>query len=279
MPAARATARERPTGDDSLLPITRWVARLIIPFLAAAFLVLYGAPGRTAAFFAWTIRPDMTPLVMGAGYGTGAYYFYRVARAEEWHRVAPVLLGITTFTWFMGVATVLHWANFNHEHTVFYLWVFLYAVTPFLIPAIWAYNRRTSSRAVPGDGAQIPRSVRLFGASLGILVTVGAIAMFLVPALAIDRWPWMLSPFTTRILAGWFALFGVLNVAGVIDPRWSGARLLVQTQLLGITLGLAGIARAWGDFDPTNPLTWMLVGGTLAYVLALAILYVGMERR
>ena len=102
--------------DDRVLPVTRWVASYIIPFPAAAFLVLDGLPDRTTEFFAWTIRPEMTPLVMGAGDGTGAYFSYRVARADEWHRVVPVFLGIATFTWFMAVATALHWANFNHDH-------------------------------------------------------------------------------------------------------------------------------------------------------------------
>jgi len=265
--------------DDRVLPVTRWVARFIIPFLAAAFLVLYGAPDRTTEFFAWTIRPEMTPLVMGAGYGTGAYFFYRVSTADEWHRVAPVFLGIATFTWFMAVATVLHWANFNHDHEVFYLWVFLYAVTPILIPAIWLVNRRTASEPSATDGDLLPRVVRVAGVVLGVVVTVGAVAMFVAPGIVIDTWPWTVSPFTTRILAGWFALFGVLNVAGVVDPRWSGARILVQTQVLGIGMGLIGIARAWPNFDPSNWLTWGLIGGTVAYLGALVVLYLVMESR
>lgn len=265
-------------GDDRILPVTRWVARLIVPFLAAAFLVLYGVPDRTTEFFAWTIRPEMTPLVMGAGYGTGAYFFARVSVADEWHRVAPVFLGITTFTWFMAVATVIHWENFNHDHHVFYLWVFLYAVTPLLIPGLWAINRRTTSTPSPAD-QRPPRAVRFLAGTLGVVVTIGAIAMFVAPAMVIATWPWTVSPFTTRILAGWFALFGVLNVAGVLDPRWSGARLLVQTQLLGIALGLIGIVRAWDDFDPANPLTSALIGGTAVYLGTLAAVYAFMERR
>ena len=277
----RVTTAEEvsPAQDDRILPLTRWVARLIVPFLAAAFVVLYGAPDRTTEFFAWTIRPDMTPLVMGAGYGTGVYYFYRVATAREWHRVAPVLLGITTFTWFMAIATVLHWGNFNHEHWVFYLWVFLYAVTPLLIPGVWLLNRRYASGVEAAGDARLPRAVRLVGAGIGIAVTVGALVMFAAPEVVVGRWPWTVSPFTTRILAGWFALFGVLDVAGVLDPRWSGSRLLVQTQIVGISMGLLGIVRAWGDFDQSNPLTWMLIGGTVLYLGAIALLYVVMERR
>jgi len=264
--------------DDRVLPVTRWVARFIIPFLAAAFLVLYGVPDRTTQLFAWTIRPEMTPVVMGAGYGAGVYFFYRVATAEEWHTVAPVFLGITTFTWAMAVATVLHWGNFNHEHGTFYLWVVLYAITPLLVPAVWALNRRTDP-GVAGDGVRLPRIVRWFGGALGVAITVSAVVLFVAPDLLIGTWPWAVSPLTARVLAGWFALFGVVNAAVVVDPRWTGARILVQSQVLGFAMVLVGVVRFWDDFDQSNALTWPVVGGMALYLGAIVVLYVAMERR
>lgn len=264
--------------DDHILPITRWVARLIIPFLAAAFVVLYGLPDRTTEFFAWTIRPEMTPIIMGAGYGAGVYFFYRVSTVDEWHRVAPVFLGIATFTWFMAIATVLHWENFNHSHHTFFLWVVLYAITPLLIPAIWALNRRTDP-GEPTSGVRLPRAVRLLGGGLGVILTVSAVGLFVAPEVMIDAWPWTVSPLTARILAGWFALFGVVNAAVVTDPRWSAARILVQSQVLGFTLVLIGVVRVWNNFDPSNPLTWTVVGGMVVYLSAILALYVSMESR
>jgi len=268
-----------PVRDDRVLPVTRWVARVVAPFLAAAFLVLYGVPGRTTAFFAWTIRPEMTPIVMGAGYGAGVYFFYRVATVEEWHAVAPVFLGIAAFTWFMAVATGLHWENFNHGHHTFYLWVILYAVTPLLVPAVWALNRRTDSGGLTAGEVSLPRAVRVLGGGLGLAVTVSAVALFVAPGLLIDVWPWAVSPLTARILAGWFALFGVVNGVVVLDPRWSAARILVQSQLLGFALVLVGVVRAWDNFDQSNLLTWGVVGGMALYLSAVLALYVGMERR
>ncbi|WP_142860300.1 hypothetical protein [Salinigranum halophilum] len=276
-----AVRGERAVGvrDDRVLPLTRWVARAIVPFLAAAFVVLYGVPARTTEFFAWTIRPEMTPIVMGAGYGAGVYFFYRVSTADEWHTVAPVFLGITTFTWFMAVATVLHWANFNHSHHTFFLWVVLYAVTPLLVPAVWAHNGRTQSGERAADEAVLPPPVRVVGGVLGLVITLSAVALFVAPGPMIESWPWAVSPLTARVLAGWFALFGVVNGVVVLDPRWSGARVLVQSQLLGFALVLLGVARAWEDFDTENPLTWAVVGGMALYLALVAVLYLAMERR
>ncbi|WP_144798221.1 hypothetical protein [Halorubrum depositum] len=267
------------TRDGRILPITRWVARFIIPFLAAAFLVLYGVPDQTATYFAWTIRPEMTPITMGAGYGAGVYFFYRVSTADEWHTVAPVFLGIGTFTWLMAIATVLHWENFNHGHFTFDLWVGLYAVTPVLIPAIWALNRRTDSGELTGGEPQLPQAVRVLGGGLGALLTVSAVSLFVAPEPMIGAWPWTVSPFTARILAGWFALFGVVNGAVVLDPRWSSARILVQSQILGFALVLIGVIRVWATFDPSNVLTVGVVGGMTLYLIAVLLLYIAMETR
>ena len=267
------------TRDGQVLPITRWVARLILPFLAAAFLVLYGLPDQTTTYFAWTIRPEMTPILMGAGYGAGVYFFYRVSTVSEWHTVAPVFLGIATFTWLMAIATVLHWENFNHSHFTFDLWVFLYTVTPVLIPAIWALNRRTDSGELTGGEPRLPRAVRLLGGGLGVLLAASAIGLFVAPEPMIDVWPWTVSPFTARILAGWFALFGVVNGVVVLDPRWSTARILVQSQILGFTLVLIGVIRVWTNFDPSNVLTVGVVGGLALYLIAILLLYIGMETR
>jgi hypothetical protein len=207
------------------------------------------------------------------------YFFYRVSTVDEWHTVAPVFLGIATFTWLMAIATVFHWENFNHNHFTFDLWVFLYAVTPVLIPALWALNRRTEPGELKGGELLVPQAVRVLGGALGATVTVSAVALFVTPELMVAVWPWTVSPFTARILAGWFTLFGVVNGVVVLDPRWSAARILIQSQILGFTMVLIGVARVWANFDPSNVLTWGVVGGMALYLIAILLLYIRMETR
>src|SRR5437016_8962964 len=123
--------------DDRIFPLTRWVGAAIPPFLLAAFIILYIFPNNTKDLFAWTITPTMTPLLMGAGYISGSYFFVRLIMGGKWHWFTLGFLPIATFTWFMGLATVLHWDKFNHNHISFYAWLLLYVVTPFLVPALW----------------------------------------------------------------------------------------------------------------------------------------------
>ena len=271
--------RSVPERNDRILPITRLVGAIIAPILLGAFAILYGFPGRTEQLFAWTIAPELTPLIMGAGYGTGVYFFYRVVTIDEWHRVAVVFPAIAVFTWFMAAATFLHWENFNHDHVTFYAWAILYVVSPVLVPGIWLLNRRTDPGTHAGRGPELPRSVR-FGAGIsGIVITLTSVVLFVVPGPMIAHWPWAVSPLTARILLGWFVLVGVANLAVAIDRRWSAARILAHSQLIGFSLVLVGVGRAWGNIDVANPFAWPVVGGMAAYLLVVLVLYLVMERR
>lgn len=265
--------------DDRVLPVTRWVGAIIAPILLGAFVILWGFPDRTTELFAWTIRPDVTPLVMGAGYGTGVYFFYRVVTIDEWHRVAHVFPGIAVFTWFMGAATFLHWENFNHDHVTFWLWAFLYVVSPVIVPGIWLLNRRTDP-VEPGEiGRVVPQPVRRASGISGAAITVTSVVLFFVPGVMIATWPWTVSPLTTRILLGWFVLLGVVNLVVALDVRWSAWRIAAHSQIIGLSLVLLGAARSWGDFDAGSPYTWAVLGGMTLYLVSVVALYGIMERR
>jgi hypothetical protein len=86
----------------------------------------------------------MTAMYMGAGYLGGSWLFINAIFGVRWHRIAGGFLPITTFTWFMMLATFLHWDRFSNN-LGFYLWLVLYVVTPFLVPALWNHNRKTDS--------------------------------------------------------------------------------------------------------------------------------------
>lgn len=269
----------RPDRTDRVLPITRLVGAIIAPVLLVAFAVLYGFPAHTEQLFAWTIAPELTPIFMGAGYGTGVYFFYRVVTVNEWHRVAAVFPGIAVFTWFMAGATFLHWENFNHDHLAFYAWTVLYIVSPVLVPGIWLLNRRLDPGHRGSTGFEIPRILRLGVAVSGILLTVSTVVLFVWPTPMIEQWAWNVSPLTSRILLGWIALFGVVLLTIAIDGRWTAARIFVHTQLIFLALLLVGFVRAWSDLDTTDPFTVPIVIGMAGFVIFISVLYVVMERR
>lgn len=63
---------DRP-GRTRVLVTTRLLSALIVPFLIAAWGILYLLPDRTEQLFARPVRPSMTGMLLGAVYLGGAY--------------------------------------------------------------------------------------------------------------------------------------------------------------------------------------------------------------
>lgn len=266
-----------PPGDDAVLPATRLLAAFIVPFLVVAFVVLFGFPGDTDRLFAWTIKPPMTPMMLGAVYLGGAYFFVRAFRTPAWHNLKAGFVAVGTFATLMGVATVLHWEKFNHDHVAFWLWAGLYFTTPALVWGVWAANRRRGDTAGPDD-VVLPPAARAGVAVTGVLAVAMGLLLFLLPEEAIDVWPWALTPLTSRVMGAIFML-GIAGLGVLTDPRWTAARLMLQVEVMMLALILVAAARAHADFDASRPLTWLLLGGFAAAMVSAAALSVSMDRR
>jgi hypothetical protein len=265
------------TRDDVVLPETRWLALFIIPFLVAAASLLYIWPNNTDKTFAWTIKPSMTPMMLAAAYMGGIYFFARAARAQRWHTIQVGFLPVTAFASLLGLATILHWDRFNHSHISFFVWTALYFTTPFLVLAVWFRNRRHDPvRAAPGETI-LPLFFRLVIGAVGAVTLVVSLFLFLSPALMIDWWPWMLTPLTARVLGAMFALPGIVGLGIAAEPRWSGARIILESQAFSILMILIAAGRAWNDFNHANLVSWLFVGGLVGLWFLIAALYAGME--
>mgnify|MGYP001209480961 CR=1 FL=1 len=265
--------------DDRILPETRLLAAIIVPFLLVAWGVLYLFPTQTKELFAWTISPTMTPLMLGAAYVGGAYFFTRVATAPRWHWITLGFLPVASFASLMGLATVLHWDRFNHGHVAFFAWATLYFVTPFLVLGAWLRNRTTDPGLPDRRDAILPVPARWGLGVVGAINVAVALLLFFQPQLMLGVWPWKLTPLTARVLGGLFALPGVLGLGMAADPRWSAARIPLQSQAISLAFILLGVGRAWGDFDHANPLAWVFAGGSGGLLLVSLALHVFLDRQ
>ena len=248
--------------DDRVLPLTRIVAAVIVPFLVVAFVVLYPWPKDTDRLFAWTIKPTMTPMVLGAVYLGGAYFFVRAVRASQWHRIKAGFPPVATFASLMGIATLLHWDKFNHHHVAFWLWIGLYFTTPFIVFGVWLTNRRYEASA---DGSEPLLSLmisRLIGL-VGVAAALMSAFLFLAPQRAIDIWPWTVTPLTTRVMGAIFAL-GISAIGAFRERRWSCVEIMLQVEIFMLALILVAAVRARHEFDTSRPLTWVFGIGFVA---------------
>jgi hypothetical protein len=264
---------------DRVLPVTRWVALLIIPFLAAAFVILYLFPQQTARLFAWGIEPTMSAMMLAAAYAGGIYYFVAVLRARRWHHIKVGLPPVLTFSSLLGLATLLHWDRFTHNHISFFAWAGLYFTTPFIILAVWLRNRVEDPRQPETTVARLPQWARLVMGATGVITLLISLVLFLAPSLALPWWPWSLTLLTARVMGAMFAMTGVVGLGVASDERWSAARVILQSQIFSIVLILVAAARAWRDFNWSNVMCWLFVVGLAALLAGFSALFVFMDTR
>lgn len=269
--------------DDHIMAGTRWVSLVVVLVLLPALVILWGFPSKTAEAWAWTIKPDLTPIFMGAGYGAGAYFFARVFWGRRWHAGAVGVLGAAVFALLMLVTTLLHFDKFNQGDAptlgviAFYGWVGVYIASPWVVGLLWYLNQRTDpGTPEPGD-ALVPAGVRLVARVAAIGALAMAAVVLIAPDVAIDNWGWKLTPLTARVLACFTAQVGTAFMILSFAARWSSWKLLVETFLIAVVLLLIGAARAWAAFDTGNWMTWSYVIGLGACEPVLAGLYLTLE--
>ena len=268
-----------PMRDDQILTATRVVAAGIIFILLLAVYALYLNPDATDQNFAWTIKPRMMPMMMGAGYLMGAYFFARVLTARQWHRAAAGYLPITAFTIFMAAATVLHLDRFHQGSLAAALWMIIYVITPFLVPYLWWRNQRTDSGAPEPNDIVVPRAARLAALAIGIVITLIGVVIFIWPDIAIRSWPWTLTPLTARVLAGWMMLPAVGGLYLQHESRWSAWRLLLESITVGSLFFAIAMVFAWSDWSTSNPLTYLFALVTVGVVVVVPAAYFVIESR
>src|SRR3954453_21765651 len=144
--------------DDVLAP-TRVAAVVVVAVLVPALIILWGLPTRTDELWAWTIKAPLTPIFMGAGYGAGAYFFYRVYRTRRWHEVSVGVLSAAVFALLMLVTTILHFDKFNQGKAhdmlpdppllatvAFSGWTIVYILSPWVVGWLWSRNQQLDPR-------------------------------------------------------------------------------------------------------------------------------------
>lgn len=246
---------------------TRWIAGFIVVVLLDASQLLAFYPDRTDTLWAWTIRPEVTAMVLGSVYAGGGYFFARVLFGAPWERVAAGFPPVALFVWMAAIATVLHLDRFAEDSLPFAAWAALYIVTPVLVPALYLRHGRPAP-----TGSELPRPVRAGLAAAGSALVALALVMLAAPSVAQDIWPWELTPLTARITAAVVALYGSVWVSVAVHRTRAAAAIPLQSHAAGLAVLLVAVARGHEDVDWGAPLAPVLVAVAAAMMLTSALL-------
>jgi hypothetical protein len=264
--------------DDRVLLLTRLTAAAVAVVVALGSTILLVYPDETGKRFAWKIGAQMTSMLLGAAYASGLYYFLRMTFARRWHTVGAGLLSITGFATLMEIATIIHWDVFIHGRFAFRAWFVIYTITPFLVPLVWALNRRRDPGTPSERDATLPPAVRYVLGVWGAGSAGMAAFTYLAPHAAIDIWPWPLTPLTSRVIGAWFVM-GTFGLVLARDNRWSSLRIAAEAIIVSTILILVGVARTWDEFDTGRVSTYLFLAAMGFGLVFLGSLHVVMERR
>ena len=217
--------------------LTRAVAGFLVLILIDAAQLLAFYPDRTDTLWAWTIQPPVTAMVLGSVYTAGAYFFARLLFGAPWERVAAGIPPIIAFVWMAAIATIIHLDRFHEDSLPFAAWVALYVVTPIGVPLLYLRNRR------PIGGRPLPRTTRIALGAVGAAVLAASLVIYVAPDVAIDSWPYALTPLTARITAAVFAVYGGVWLSVALYDSVQAARIPLEAHAIGLVVLVVALAR------------------------------------
>lgn len=264
--------------DDVVLRTTRGVALAILPFLIAAAFLLYVFPDRTGELFAWPITPPLSAYLLASAYVGGIWYFVRVARERRWHRVQHGFPAVAVFAGALLVATLLHLDRFS-MNVSFWVWITLYATTPFIVVVLAIVQRRHAQVEPDPADVIIPSFAALGLVAIGAAAFLFGAVVFLAPAFAASFWAWDLTPLTGRVTGAVLSLTGVVNVALLWDRRWSSFRILFEAQLVSLAAICLSLVLRSADLQWERPMTAAFIVLVAGAVLAYGSFTIWCERR
>lgn len=142
---------------------------------------------------------------------------------------------------------------------------------------IWWRNPATDPSTPGSHDPRVPPSARLAARAFAAGALGVGLLFFVVPVVAIDIWPWQLTPLTARVLSSLTVQVGVGALVLSLDSRCEHVAADRAHLLRGHGAAPDRSDPRFGDFDFGNPLTWIYLGGLLATAGALVLLHRRME--
>ncbi len=240
-------------------------------FAVGAVLVILGGtqlfffPERTDDYFAWTIASPLTAATDGAFFFTGFILFAAALRATTWADARPLAGAVLVVSSVKLLATLLDLEPFHFEgpgtlaQIAAWSWLAVYIIVPLGLVALLIAQRNMPG-GDPPPGPPVPRPLAAaFGVIAAVMIAIGAVQLFAADV-AIDIWPWQLTPLTSHALSAWFLGVGVLAALVIREndlPRAQPAML--GAAVLAVLLTIA-LLRFESEMNWDRAMAWVYVG-------------------
>ena len=245
---------------------------------------LFAVPGRTADYWAWTIKAPLTAAFFGAGYLGAAAALFLAARTLEWRRARIVAVLAFTLTSLALLDTLRDLGPFAFGgggliEAVTWVWLGVYVALPPLLLVAFVRQQRAGGAAEYGSEYPALAVSRFVLGAAGVVVAVLGVALVADWGWLTARWPWPLPSLPATVVGAWFCTVaaGLLWFA-VRERDWSRARIGVTPMAIALALDLVAAARFRHSFGG-GASTAVYLAGLAALLLAIAAVAVVEERR
>ena len=252
--------------------------------LVAAAVVAVGgllAPGVLADVFSWFVLPPLHARFLGAIYLFGAVFMLCCILARTQAEVRSALPLVAIFTGTLFLVSILNLRAFDFSRTSVLVWFASYVVYPVLALVLFARLVLTSREPAGGPGSvaadapaprgdALPEWARAFLLVQGIVVTVLAAALFLMPVIVAASWPWAVDPFLARAYSGPLLAYGIGSLVASRNRTWVEVWTIVPGMLAFTVATLIASALHPNLFSATDAIdiVWFASFGIATAVLA-----------
>jgi hypothetical protein len=266
---------ESPAAPRPLLSGMRRLLGAFAVLTALATGALFVLAESTEETFAWTIEPPLTAAFIGAGYAAGFVLVVLCLRDPLWvHSRVPVLT-IFVFVVLTTTATFIH-INRMHFDDDFggldlmakiaaWFWLTVYVVVPIAMLVLIVVQERAHGDDPP-PRHPVPVALRIaLAVEAAVLLVVGA--LIYVEPTSVSVWPWVMTPFTGRVVAAWLLAFGLATALAAVGGDLRRLRTSAIAYTVFGVLVLVAVARFPSTLDWGSPAAWIFVGLAVAVAL------------
>ena len=230
----------------------------------------YFIPSQVDQAIPWLV-PPLHARFLGAMYLSGTAFMIGGILAHYYAEVDVMMRVIPVWTGMLFIVSLFYLNEFDYSRTQVWIWFGAYLLYPLI--AVWfIWQERSSDEKIAGSS--LPAWAQRYFFVQGILVTVLALAMLLVPDFMVNIWPWKITRLLAQIYSAPFLAYGLSSFLLSRKQTWSEVRVVVvATFVFAFGVLLASLIHR-PLFSAASLAAWLWFGGFLLATIALGLLSV-----
>lgn len=182
-------------------------------------------PERVEKALPWPV-PALHARFLGAMYLSGTTFMLGALLARRWAAVRIVVPMLAIWTGMLFVVSLFHLSTFDWGRPQTWVWFSAYLAYPLI--ALWIIWRMRHGR--PSGGEPLPPVLRGYLVGQGVIVTLLALLLFLLPGMMVEVWPWRISRLLAQLYSAPFFSYGIGSlIAARRNRREETGIILVAT--------------------------------------------------